>query len=138
MAGSRTSIAIVGLGFVVARFALGGKTVTTLSTAFGVALVICGGELLALAFRYYLHIGEAINRRDFRWSPTIGIAVAALLELCAIIVCLLDSRDLMRAETAFLLPSPVALPSAHCSSERTLFCPYPGLVRLRRIHRRPH
>jgi putative membrane protein len=87
MAWSRTSIAIVGLGFVVARFALGGKTVTTLSTAFGVALVICGGGLLAWAYRSYLHIGEAINRRDFRWSPTIGIAVAAVLELCAIIVC---------------------------------------------------
>ncbi len=87
LAWSRTSIAIVGLGFVVARFALGGKSVTGLSTAFGVALVVCGGGLLAVALRDYLRVGEAINRRDFRWSPTIGIAVAGVLELCAIIVC---------------------------------------------------
>jgi len=40
---SRTGIAVVGLGCVVARFALGGKSVTALSTAFGVALVVCGG-----------------------------------------------------------------------------------------------
>lgn len=58
LAWSRTSIAIVGLGFVVARFALGGKSVTVLSTAFGVALVILG-----------------------------GVALAAVLELCAIFVC---------------------------------------------------
>lgn len=87
LAWSRTAIAIVGLGFVVARFALGGKSVTALSTAFGVALVVCGGGLLAVALRGYLRVSEAITRQDFRWSPTRGIAVAVVLELCAIIVC---------------------------------------------------
>ncbi|MGO8951195.1 MAG: YidH family protein [Ktedonobacterales bacterium] len=87
LAWSRTSIAIVGLGFVVARFALGGKSVTPLSTAFGVALVVLGGGLLALAFRYYMRTGEAIERRDFRWSPQFAVALAAVLELCAVIVC---------------------------------------------------
>jgi uncharacterized membrane protein YidH (DUF202 family) len=72
---------------VVARFAQGGKSVTALSTAFGVALVVCGGGLLAVALRGYLRVGDAITRRDFRWSPTRGIAVAGVLELCAIIVC---------------------------------------------------
>jgi putative membrane protein len=87
LAWSRTGIAVVGLGFVVARFALGGKSVTALSTAFGVALVVCGGGLLAVALRGYLRVGEAITRRDVRWSPTRGIALAGVLELCAIIVC---------------------------------------------------
>jgi uncharacterized membrane protein YidH (DUF202 family) len=64
------SIAIVGLGYVVARSALGGQSVTGLSTAFGVALALCGGGLLAVALRRYVGVGEAIQRRDFRWSPT--------------------------------------------------------------------
>ena len=68
---SRTSIAVVGLGCVVARFALVG----------------CVGGLLAVALRGYLRVGEAITRRDVRWSPTRGIVVAGGLELCAIIVC---------------------------------------------------
>jgi putative membrane protein len=84
---SRTGIAVVGLGFAVARFALGGKSVTALSTAVGVALVVCGGGLLAVALRGSLRVGEAITRRDVRWSPTRGIVVAGGLELCAIIVC---------------------------------------------------
>ena len=60
---------------------------TPLSTAFGVALVVCGGGLLAVALRGYPRVGEAITRRDFHWSPTRGIAVAGVLELCALIVC---------------------------------------------------
>lgn len=87
LAWSRTGIAVVGLGFVVARFALGGKSVTALSTAAGVALVVCGGGLLAVALRGSLRVGEAITRRDARWSPTSGIVVAGGLERCAIIVC---------------------------------------------------
>ena len=87
LAWSRTGIAVVGLGCVVARFALGGKSETALSTTFGVALVVCGGGLLAVALRGYLRVGEAITRRDVRWSPTRGIVVAGGLELCAIIVC---------------------------------------------------
>lgn len=87
LAWSRTSIAIVGLGFVVARFALGGKSVSALSTTFGVVLVLCGGGLLAVALRYYLRVGEAIERRDFHWSPSIAVVLAGILELCAIIVC---------------------------------------------------
>ena len=66
---TRTSIVIVGLGFVVARFALGGKSVSGLSTAFGVALVLCGGALLVLALRFYLRVGEA--------SPTESSATRA-------------------------------------------------------------
>ena len=44
-------------------------------------------RLLAVALRGYLRVGEAITRRDVRWSPTRGIVVAGVLELCAIIVC---------------------------------------------------
>src|SRR5262245_41059961 len=54
---SRTGITVVGLGFVVARFALGWKSGTALSTAFGAALMVCGGGLLAVALRGYLRVG---------------------------------------------------------------------------------
>jgi uncharacterized membrane protein YidH (DUF202 family) len=59
--------------------ALGGQSVTGLSTAFGVALALCGGLLLAVALRRYVGVGEAIQRRDFRWSPMIGVALAGVL-----------------------------------------------------------
>jgi putative membrane protein len=88
LAWSRTGIAVVGLGFLVARFALGGQAVTALSTAFGVALVgLWGWAAGRGAPRLSARVGEAITRRDFRWSPTRGIVVAGVLELCAIIVC---------------------------------------------------
>src|SRR5262245_23692021 len=70
---SRTGSAVVGLGFVGAHFALGRKSVTVPSTAFGAALVVCGGGLLAVALRGDLRVGEAITRRDVCWSPTRGI-----------------------------------------------------------------
>ncbi|MGO8948142.1 MAG: YidH family protein [Ktedonobacterales bacterium] len=48
LAWSRTSIALVGLGFEVARFALDVTSLTALSTAFGMGLVMLGGGLLAM------------------------------------------------------------------------------------------
>ena len=60
---------------------------TALSTAFGVALVVCGGGLLAVALCSYLCVGEATTWRDICSSPTRGIVVAGVLELCAILVC---------------------------------------------------
>ena len=44
-------------------------------------------RLLTVAHRGYLCVGEAITRRDVRWSPTRRIVVAGVPELCAIIVC---------------------------------------------------
>ncbi|HEV8190553.1 MAG TPA: DUF202 domain-containing protein, partial [Ktedonobacterales bacterium] len=69
LAWARTAIAIMGLGFVVARFGLllrelGAQVSQTvprgISTLFGTTLVVCGGVLLALALFRYLQSGAAI------------------------------------------------------------------------------
>ena len=42
----------------------------------------------------YLRVGEAIERRDYHWSPSLGLVLAGVLELCVIIVCVSHSRCL--------------------------------------------
>jgi len=75
------SIAIVDLGFIVARFssgallewrasrvarfAIGGKPVTGLSTAFDAALMLCGGGLLTVALRYYRALARPFSDKTF-------------------------------------------------------------------------
>jgi putative membrane protein len=97
----RTCIAIIGLGFVVARFGLlvrelGGRLLSHLpagtSTVAGTALVICGAILAVLAARQYLRTIHSIERNDYRPSPALGITltigiilVAALLAVYLIL-----------------------------------------------------
>ncbi|HWE62113.1 MAG TPA: DUF202 domain-containing protein, partial [Chloroflexota bacterium] len=66
----RSCIAIVALGFVVARFGLlirelgssaPRQTPTALSTGFGIALVVCGAALSILATLRYLNATRAID-----------------------------------------------------------------------------
>jgi putative membrane protein len=93
----RTSIAIMGLGFVVARFGLyigelrqeSPRThATGIATIFGTALVVCGAVLIVLATARYVRTGEGLERNVYRWSPgaayglaAIVVAVAALLAI---------------------------------------------------------
>jgi len=95
LAWARTAIALMGLGFVVARFGLllrelGPQVSQSLprgvSTLFGSALIVCGGVLLALALLRYLQSGEAIDRNDYRWSPTLGIALTACLLVAGLLL----------------------------------------------------
>ena len=81
----RSSIAIVALGFVVARFGLllrelgrsAPHQAVGLSTAFGVALVACGAVLVLLATLRYRDTRRAIDENDYRASS------ALLVLLCA-------------------------------------------------------
>jgi putative membrane protein len=95
LAWSRTGIAIMGLGFVVARFGLlvrelGGRPSHPLppgtTNAFGVALVLCGAALLLLALLRYLRGGRAIDEGTYRWSPLLGILLAGSLLLAAMLL----------------------------------------------------
>jgi putative membrane protein len=95
LAWARTAIAVMGLGFVVARFGLllrelGAQASQTLprgiSTLFGTALVICGAVLLALALLRYLQSGAAIDRNDYRWSPALGIALTICLLVAGVLL----------------------------------------------------
>lgn len=94
LAWARTCIAIIGLGFVVARFGLllrelgaqGPRPIPLgVSTAFGTALVGCGAVVMVLAAARYVQAGREIDRNRYRWSPVLvvalacGIVVAALL-----------------------------------------------------------
>ena len=81
LAWMRTGVAVIGLGFIVARFGLlirelGASGPRHLpqgaSTVFGVLLVVCGVALLFLANRRYQEVGHAIESNDFVWSSDMG------------------------------------------------------------------
>jgi putative membrane protein len=90
----RSGIAIMALGFVVARFGLQirelgvqapRQTSTWLSTGFGVAIVVCGGALVALAALRHGAATRAIDRGDY--YPSTGLIL--LLAAGVIVVALL-------------------------------------------------
>jgi len=97
LAWTRTGIAVIGLGFVVARFGLlirelakvgvsGHAVPSGASTAFGVVLVICGALLLLVALLRYLRVAQAIRQNQVWWSATPGIALSAILMLAAVVL----------------------------------------------------
>jgi putative membrane protein len=95
LAWARTAVAIMGLGFVVARFGLairqlagvgGAQAPRGVSTAFGVALALCGTLLLVLATMRYRQIAEDILHDRVRWDPRLGILLTGLLMLAGILL----------------------------------------------------
>ncbi len=91
----RTSIAIVGLGFVVSRFGLVTREIGIAqprhlplgtSTAFGTALVVCGAVLLALAARQYLRAGREIERNVYRWTPALALTLCGGVVVVAVLL----------------------------------------------------
>ena len=89
----RTCIAIIALGFVVARFGLLLRELDVhrhvspgTSTAFGTALVVCGSALTLLATLRYLRTGREIERNAYRWSPWLMVVLAAGLVIVAILL----------------------------------------------------
>ncbi len=85
LAWTRTCIAVMALGFVVARFGLlirelgpnaPRRTPTGLSTGVGVALVICGAALVILATLRYRDATRAIDRNAYRPSAGLILALA--------------------------------------------------------------
>lgn len=95
LAWCRTGIAVIALGFVVARFGLLLRELrasvprpipTGLSTVFGTSLVIIGAILIALATLEYLHVGRAIDRYAYRWSPKLEIALSVTLVVAALLL----------------------------------------------------
>jgi putative membrane protein len=89
LAWSRTGIAIIALGFVVARFGLllrelghtapHGQVSPGASTALGVAIVLAGVVLLGLALARFLRVGRAIEAHAYQWMPALDIALAGAL-----------------------------------------------------------
>lgn len=97
LAWGRTSVAIMGLGFVVARFGLlirelaniGTRPVPSgLSTAIGVVLVICGMVLLILSWLRYRMITDDILHKRFRWDSRLGALLTGLLVLAGLLLAI--------------------------------------------------
>lgn len=94
LAWARTAVAVMGLGFVVARFGfvirqlagVGGAAPRGVSTAFGVALVLCGALLLVLATMRYRRVAEDILHNRVRWDPRLGVLLTGLLVLAGLLL----------------------------------------------------
>lgn len=89
----RTCIAIIALGFVVARFGLLLRELGVhrhlspgISTAFGTALVVCGALLVVLATLRYTRAGQEIERNAYRWSPLLILLLSAGLVIVAVLL----------------------------------------------------
>ncbi len=95
LAWCRTAIAVMALGFVVARFGLLLRELAPLvprhipagiSTVFGTTLVVIGGVLIILALLEYLQTGRAIDRQTYHWSSALEIVLSVVLVLAAVIM----------------------------------------------------
>ncbi len=95
LAWARTGIAVMALGFVVARFGLLLRELRLtlprhlpegVSTIFGTALVVIGGILVLLAGIDYLRTGQAIDEHMYRWSPALEFTLSLLLVLAAVVL----------------------------------------------------
>lgn len=90
----RTSVALIGLGFVVARFglflrALGGQAgnrggASALSGAIGVGLVLIGALVTLLSLRRFRQIERAIEAGLFQLDITVEVITAAVVILAGI------------------------------------------------------
>jgi putative membrane protein len=97
LAWARTAVAIMGLGFVVARFGLvlrelasaGVRQVPNgVSTAFGVALIACGMALLALAYLRFVRVADDILHSRVRWDARLGLLLTGCLALAGLLLAL--------------------------------------------------
>src|SRR5262245_41037310 len=93
----RTSIAIMGLGFIVARFGLllrelGATNThplpTGISTIIGVALTVCGVVVLLLSLQRYRTVGDGIERNEYNWSPRLAIALTLVLAAAGVLLAI--------------------------------------------------
>jgi putative membrane protein len=88
----RTCIAIVALGFVVARFGLmirevgGSVSNQGISTGFGVALVACGALLVIPATLQYRRTAQAIETNTYEPSFTLAVILAGGFIVTAVLV----------------------------------------------------
>jgi putative membrane protein len=72
----RTGVAIIGLGFIVARFGL------------LLALTICGVIVLLLSLQRYRVVGEGIERNEYGWAPRQAIALTVTLAAAGILLAI--------------------------------------------------
>ena len=93
----RTSIAVIGLGFIVARFGLLLRELgatnphplpSGVSTVTGVALTVCGVVVLLLSLQRYRTVGDGIERNEYGWSPRLAIALTLVLAAAGVLLAI--------------------------------------------------
>ena len=93
----RTSIAVIGLGFIVARFGLLLRELgatnphplpSGVSTVIGVALTVCGVIVLLLSLQRYRTVGDGIERNEYGWSPRLAIALTLVLAAAGVLLAI--------------------------------------------------
>ena len=92
----RTSVAIIGLGFVVAKVALivqpNNKTASNegLYSAVGVVIVLCGGAIVVVGYLLHKTVLDSLRTDEAkprpRWPLTITTATVALSLLLSVLI----------------------------------------------------
>jgi inner membrane protein YidH len=89
----RTGIALIGLGFAVARFGptrfgagtdMVAEAAGAASSVLGTVLISTGATLAILATPHYVRTGRAIESGSNRWSPVPGVVVTLVLVTVAL------------------------------------------------------
>jgi putative membrane protein len=79
LAWQRTALTILGLGFVVDRFALGSAGSAVLGSWVGLALVLLGGAASAVGASRYVDTERRIDAGSYRSSITVHLAMVAAI-----------------------------------------------------------
>jgi putative membrane protein len=103
----RTGLAVIGLGFVVARFGLFLRTLRADpnasphlgSTAIGVGLVLLGSAAIAMGARQHVRYARTLNRGDLP-TPNLSTWSVAFASLLAAIGAVLAGYLLLRSGAA--------------------------------------
>jgi putative membrane protein len=86
LAWQRTALALVGLGFVVDRFAFDGMTDSALGTTLGVVLIISGGATALVGAWRFTRTEHEIDHGTFESSIVTYVALAVAIIIGAIAV----------------------------------------------------
>lgn len=83
LAWQRTALTIVGLGFVVDRFALGGAGSAAVGSWVGLGLVLLGGAVSGIGAYRYVKTEREIDEAIYRSSITVHLVLTAAIVIGA-------------------------------------------------------
>lgn len=88
LAWQRTALALVGIGFVVDRFALGPEGVTPLGTLLGVLLIGLGGAISVVGAYRFVRTERQIDTQTYRPSTFAHLVLTGAVVLGAVVLAL--------------------------------------------------
>jgi putative membrane protein len=84
LAWQRTALTIIGLGFVVDRFALGGAGSAAVGSWVGLGLLLLGGAASGIGAYRYVKTEREIDNAIYRSSVTVHLLLTAVIVIGAI------------------------------------------------------